>query len=178
MGCAVQICPPYLSYYHLCKCHRMAPELFALRPSYTPASDIYALGQVLFEVAARALPFSGVASQQLVPTFVLQGERDTIPPDVPVQYADLITQCWATAARERPSAEQVCEVLEKLVVEFAQGEEVSQPLKRSSIAGESVGVDVGDVHVGGVDSASPFRTGFATLKAPNTVISQLSFDLL
>jgi NIMA (never in mitosis gene a)-related kinase len=43
----------------------MSPELMASRP-YTYASDVWALGCVLYEVAARQTPFFAPALAQLV----------------------------------------------------------------------------------------------------------------
>ena len=72
----------------------MAPELFQLKPVYSPASDMYGYGTMLWELAARAIPFAQVASIALVGTFVVQGSREDIPADTPAAFLSLIARSW------------------------------------------------------------------------------------
>jgi serine/threonine protein kinase len=92
----------------------MAPELLSRRPVYSAASDVYSLGCVFYELATRQIPFAAAASPSLVMQWVLQGERDDVPDDVPQPFADLIRDCWQQDAAKRPAAlaaAQACDAL-------------------------------------------------------------------
>ncbi|KAG0250836.1 copper transport protein ctr1 [Actinomortierella ambigua] len=86
----------------------MAPELFALRPEYSTKSDMYALGMVMWEMAANStMPFQRQADNQTVMIFVKSGEREELPCDTPVEYRKWVERCWAQNPLERPEASQM-----------------------------------------------------------------------
>jgi len=89
----------------------MAPELFERTGKYTQKSDIYSLGMVFWEIAARALPFADVDDPTRVPPLVMRGERETIPQDCPKKFSSLIKSCWKGKPEERPSADAVVQYL-------------------------------------------------------------------
>ncbi len=95
----------------------MAPELFARRAIFGKASDVYSYAVVLWELAARAVPFSDAHDPSLIPMWVERGEREDIPKETPPSMAALIEKCWVQRAEDRPSAEAVVEVLQELNVE-------------------------------------------------------------
>lgn len=73
----------------------MAPELFSLRPQYSVQSDIYSLGMVMWEIAARkTLPFENVLDNFIVMACVQSGDRETVPDDTPSDYAETVRRCW------------------------------------------------------------------------------------
>lgn len=80
-----------------------APELFRIKPAYSPAVDIYALGVVMWELLAREIPFAGV-NMFVIPGAVSAGERPTIPTEAPAVLAAIVSRCWAQNPNERPSA--------------------------------------------------------------------------
>ena len=84
----------------------MAPELFKRGgASCNEGTDIYALGWVLWEIAARQVPFESDvhADNDLIKDWIKDGERDTIPASTPPQYAALLTKCWQQRAEDRPA---------------------------------------------------------------------------
>jgi len=83
----------------------MAPELFGLRPAYSVASDSYAYGMVLWELASRATPYDGIALDE-IRAAVRGGEREALPAECPPEMVLLITKLWLQAPAERlaPSA--------------------------------------------------------------------------
>lgn len=89
----------------------MAPELFTRKTKLTPASDVYAYGMILWEIAARQIPFLDAPNQQIIPTWIKEGEREDIPEDCPKPYAQLIESCWKADPEERPTAAKVLEAL-------------------------------------------------------------------
>ena len=113
----------------------MAPELFfdaALADAGAPtqASDVYALGVLLWECLARALPYADVASIRnpaaQLPSLVLNGRRPTLellPEDTPAAVRALIEACWVAEPAARPTAAAVAAALE---AEVAKASEISQ----------------------------------------------------
>ncbi|KAF9150013.1 hypothetical protein DFQ26_001729, partial [Actinomortierella ambigua] len=81
-----------------------APELMSDCPRYSPASDIYALGMVLWEMAASCPdPFRDLDSMTIV-HHVCSGGRETIPDDTPQDLQHWIERCWHQNPSERPRA--------------------------------------------------------------------------
>ncbi|KAF9158462.1 hypothetical protein DFQ26_007630 [Actinomortierella ambigua] len=85
-----------------------APEVTGLRPHYTPKSDVYALGLVMWAMAAnRPEPFSDQQSTALVVDLVQRGDREEIPSDTPPAYQTWIERCWHQDPNQRPNAQEV-----------------------------------------------------------------------
>lgn len=84
----------------------MAPELFD-DGACSQASDVYATGIVLWEIAARKLPYEDKKNQVQMVRYVEKGGRETIPVDTPSKYAALITKCWAQRVEDRPAMSEV-----------------------------------------------------------------------
>eukprot|EP01042_Synura_sphagnicola_P036771 gene36771-biopygen26210 len=89
----------------------MAPELFYPRAVYTLKSDMYSLGWVLWELASRRLPFENATSNELIPIWAKEGEREDIPEDCPARLASVIKDCWHGDPTLRPEAEAVAALL-------------------------------------------------------------------
>ncbi|KAF9155608.1 hypothetical protein DFQ26_009676 [Actinomortierella ambigua] len=86
----------------------MAPELFTLTPKYSFKSDMYALGMVMWEMAANCtMPFKGQTDNHTVMTFVRAGSREKLPFDTPAEYRIWVTRCWAESPDERPEAREM-----------------------------------------------------------------------
>lgn len=94
----------------------MAPELFSMGAKYTELSDMYAFGMVLWEISSQKEPFQDMenANRDNVEAWAQNGKRQDIPSDTPKKLAQLITQCWAVRAAERPKALYVAQELETL----------------------------------------------------------------
>ncbi|KAF9955107.1 hypothetical protein BGZ72_004017 [Mortierella alpina] len=85
----------------------MAPELFRDSAQYTHKSDIYALGMVMWEMAAQSTqPYRGQPID-VVASSIRNGITEKIPKGTPDEYASCIQQCWRLAPEERPSAEHL-----------------------------------------------------------------------
>ncbi len=78
----------------------MAPEQFTQAPA-SFATDIYSTGMILWEIAARKIPYSHATNEYIVIAAKLSNTHETIPTDTPETYSALIKKCWKVS-EERP----------------------------------------------------------------------------
>jgi serine/threonine protein kinase len=85
----------------------MAPEMFAAKPDIVKATDIWALGVTIYELATGELPFCGQGG-----VMELHGAELPILPD---QYSkelnDLMKRCLAKDTWDRPTAQAIVDQL-------------------------------------------------------------------
>ncbi|KAF9151782.1 hypothetical protein DFQ26_001135, partial [Actinomortierella ambigua] len=86
----------------------LAPELLITnQPKYTTKSDMYALGCILWEMAANSTPpFVGL-DQTTFTDCVKVGKREEIPNETPDEYRLWIEQCWSHDPKSRPEAIEI-----------------------------------------------------------------------
>jgi len=101
----------------------MAPELFKRRSKFTNKADIYSLGVLFWEIAARKVPFADASTQEVLVEWVKDGETEDIPEDTPPAFGALIKSCWQKNPDERPDINQVAQRLTKL---FQAGQRVAK----------------------------------------------------
>jgi serine/threonine-protein kinase len=88
----------------------MSPEQIRDSAHVTPASDVYSLGIVLYELLAGTTPFGGAASTAAV--YVAHLSDEPVPllnrvPDAPAAYAALVMACLAKKPERRPDIERI-----------------------------------------------------------------------
>ena len=86
-----------------------APENFfeENNPDYgQPPADVYSLGMVGFELVARAPPWRGLNSGQVLEA-VRAGRRPQLPAGLDARLKGIIEDCWKQAPAARPSAVDV-----------------------------------------------------------------------
>lgn len=103
-----------------------APELLKLGVSkvlllHGPTSfsneavDIYSFGFVMWELATSHVPFDQYSCNEEIIPAVLSGKRPAIDPSsCSVEWAEIITRCWAQEPEDRPSASEIVSVLEEI----------------------------------------------------------------
>lgn len=95
----------------------MAPERFSSRPRPIPASDIWSLGAMMFELMTCTLPFgsTGGAAQRTIRKPGEQPEvQSTTTPEIKGDYSqelkNLVYQCISEEVKKRPTADKIEEI--------------------------------------------------------------------
>ena len=90
----------------------LAPEILLGQP-YSKPSDVYAIGIMMWELLTRRHPFDHLGSvmnevkvRQKVPSND-DDNRPPIPDDCPLDYRNLVTECWDGDPNARPTVPQV-----------------------------------------------------------------------
>jgi len=92
-----------------------APETFKGDP-HSPASDVYSLAILLYEVFTSKVPFEGEGAQRVAFQVSQEGRRPSVDDleqsDCPPSLVSVITQLWAQEPSERPSLPMLQQVLD------------------------------------------------------------------
>ncbi len=116
----------------------MAPEQ-AAGAEADPASDIYALGSVLFEMLTGRLPYKG---RNAIDVLIQKGARDAprvadVAPDVPDGLSEVIAACLSRRPEDRPKSMRVLEV------ELLRGLDSKPRPVKSAVAAALAGAGLG-----------------------------------
>eukprot|EP01113_Clastostelium_recurvatum_P000309 TRINITY_DN10136_c0_g1_i2.p1 TRINITY_DN10136_c0_g1~~TRINITY_DN10136_c0_g1_i2.p1 ORF type:complete len:1030 (-),score=276.47 TRINITY_DN10136_c0_g1_i2:80-3169(-) len=88
----------------------MAPESIMLQ-QYSKKSDVWSFGVVVWEILHRHAPYAGLSPVQAA-LGVTNGKLTlAIDAEVPKKYVDLMHACWRQDPNERPSFEEVLDML-------------------------------------------------------------------
>ncbi|KAG0250524.1 hypothetical protein DFQ27_009377, partial [Actinomortierella ambigua] len=89
----------------------MAPELFTASPKYSAKSDMYALGMVMWEMAANCtVPFQDQLDNVVIMAIVKRGEREVLPDNTPADYRQWVDRCWIHDPEKRPETSEMLPV--------------------------------------------------------------------
>ncbi|CAF0886905.1 unnamed protein product [Adineta steineri] len=94
-----------------------APELLKLGGKHTEASDVYAMGIVLWELATGCEPYADT-DVSMISDCVRQGQRMDIPSNVPSSFAKLISKAWAQEPQKRPSCLELLNAIKETTTEL------------------------------------------------------------
>ena len=94
-------------------------------PEIVKSGDVYAMGVVMYEVLTRRIPWTELkVDYARIEKAALTGQRPQFPDDLMKRwgnngsaqaYLDVIKKCWSQKPLERPSAQQVAAITEKLI---------------------------------------------------------------
>lgn len=112
-----------------------APELH-YNSVYQKASDVYSYAIMLWEIAARQIPFSCVETYDALVNKAMMGHQEAIPNDAPLQFKEAIESGRSFRALERPTAEEIVKYLKDLMENMVKSPlaGVNNNLQRGSIS--------------------------------------------
>ena len=93
----------------------ISPEVLK-NHEYTTKNDVYAFSMLLYEIVTGNEPFIGVNVYEIVYS-VIQGIR----PIIPEQCQDLISRCWSEDPDERPTFEEITNIIKENPQYFVTG---------------------------------------------------------
>ncbi|KAG0224134.1 hypothetical protein BGW42_005312 [Actinomortierella wolfii] len=87
----------------------IAPELFYKnKPPYSTKSDVYALGMIMWEMAANCTwPYKDQNNGGLIAVHVTKGGRERLPNNTPPKYREWVERCWHHDPNQRPHASEI-----------------------------------------------------------------------
>ncbi|KFM02736.1 Mixed lineage kinase domain-like, partial [Aptenodytes forsteri] len=93
----------------------IAPEnLQDINYPYKRPCEIYSFGIVLWEIATSKIPFEGCIPQEITEKICNHHYRDPVGEDCPADLRKVIDQCRAFDPSQRPSAEEIVDLLADL----------------------------------------------------------------
>ncbi|POG60778.1 kinase-like domain-containing protein [Rhizophagus irregularis DAOM 181602=DAOM 197198] len=78
----------------------IAPEVI-VKKKYTFAADIYSIGILMWEISSGQPPFNNKHDYDLA-IKIVKGMRPKIIPGTPLEYKELMEQCWDAKPTKRP----------------------------------------------------------------------------
>ncbi|GAX74889.1 hypothetical protein CEUSTIGMA_g2335.t1 [Chlamydomonas eustigma] len=158
----------------------MAPEVLMREPT-SPASDIYALGVTINELATAVVPFSdcikdnpevhtvlemGYGRQELAAAVCAEGLRPLMPKSCPPGFQQLLLSCWHLHPSARPSVSEVRAQLVTILESLSSWQQNKQPMD----------VDSPTLRLGGAEAELPC-TAFSEAELPCTAFSASTHDM-
>eukprot|EP00003_Mantamonas_plastica_P016877 TRINITY_DN2822_c2_g3_i1.p1 TRINITY_DN2822_c2_g3~~TRINITY_DN2822_c2_g3_i1.p1 ORF type:complete len:355 (+),score=138.19 TRINITY_DN2822_c2_g3_i1:39-1067(+) len=94
----------------------MSPELL-VGEKYDETTDVYSFAMVLWEMITGEVPFAGKNAMQIITKMVIDPTyREPLPEDLNNEIRQLVTECWAPNAENRPSFKEVFLRLDNMAV--------------------------------------------------------------
>ncbi|GBC48558.2 kinase-like domain-containing protein [Rhizophagus irregularis DAOM 181602=DAOM 197198] len=79
----------------------IAPEVISGKET-TFASDVYSIGMVMWEISSGRPPFINFENDYELALKIINGMRPKIIPGTPLEYKDMMKQCWDADPEKRP----------------------------------------------------------------------------
>jgi serine/threonine protein kinase len=79
----------------------IAPEVIA-KMEYSFASDVYSIGMLMWEISSGQPPFINFENDYYLAMNIINGMRPKIVPGTPLEYKELMKQCWDADPEKRP----------------------------------------------------------------------------
>jgi serine/threonine protein kinase len=102
---------------------------------YDKKSDIYSLGVLMWELTSGHPPFIDNETENLLEIHLISGHREKPIANTPIEYLDLYKSCWDPEPSERPSIDQVFNILGKLL--YAQIKQIIEPSELLNLVEEN-----------------------------------------
>ena len=128
----------------------VAPEILRGQ-NYTKASDIYSLGIIMYEVCSGLPPYYDISHNENLALKICHGLRPRFNIKVPQLIVNLIKRCLDANPLNRPTAEELQEILGKWISELnneqteiqkqiEEADKINKNLKTSNLSSTSTGL--------------------------------------
>ncbi|PKY25038.1 kinase-like protein, partial [Rhizophagus irregularis] len=107
----------------------IAPEVIVGR-EYTFASDIYSIAILMWEISSGQTPFINYEHENDIVMNIINGIRPKIVPGTPLEYKNLMKECWDADPLKRPDAITLEEKMQKINLDY---QNMSNKLFKSEI---------------------------------------------
>ena len=105
----------------------MAPEVITNGTRIRPPSDIFSFGVVLWELLTGLVPWQSCTAMHIVYQVACSASRPPLPskpmPSVPLDYINLIEECWMQSPENRPKCAAVVQRLRDMLRDVEQKRE-------------------------------------------------------
>ncbi|KAG0223314.1 hypothetical protein BGW42_005987 [Actinomortierella wolfii] len=96
----------------------MAPEF-----RYSAMADVYALGMVMWEMAANCnKPYKDCEDAQMIAALIRDGVCEELPDDTPEEYRRWVEKCWQYDPTSRPQARDVVLIMASPDLQYSESE--------------------------------------------------------
>ncbi|GES75179.1 kinase-like domain-containing protein [Rhizophagus clarus] len=111
----------------------IAPEVIAGKEA-TFKSDIYSIAMLMWEISSGQPPFNNYKHDYYLATNIVNGIRPKIVPGTPVEYKNLMIQCWDANPLNRPDIEKLRDDIRELNLCYQKNSnELNQPKENDII---------------------------------------------
>jgi serine/threonine protein kinase len=116
-----------------------APEVFSGKRDlhYSRKVDVFSFGIILWEIWLRRIPFQDLTEP--VVDVIGRGERPpiSIHDNIPLEYVNLMKNCWSQAPEDRPLFEEVLQKLEEEIEKL--GSVTDEPISKYGLGSSGSG---------------------------------------
>jgi serine/threonine protein kinase len=113
----------------------IAPEVI-VGSGYTFASDIYSIAMLMWEISSGQSPFINYEHENEIVMNIINGVRPKIVPETPLEYKNLMKECWDADPLKRPNADALEKKMKKIHLYYQNmSDELSQS-KTSDISSD------------------------------------------
>jgi serine/threonine protein kinase len=91
----------------------VAPEVIVGK-GYTFKSVIYSIAILMWEISSGQLPFINYEHDYRLATNIINGIRPKIVPETPLEYKNLMEQCWDVDPSKRPDIQVLWKKMEEI----------------------------------------------------------------
>ncbi|POG61554.1 kinase-like domain-containing protein [Rhizophagus irregularis DAOM 181602=DAOM 197198] len=90
----------------------IAPEVIVGR-EYTFSSDIYSIAILMWEISSGQTPFINYEHENDIVMNIINGIRPKIVPETPLEYKNLMKECWDAGPLKRPDVHALWERMKR-----------------------------------------------------------------
>jgi serine/threonine protein kinase len=95
----------------------IAPEVI-IGKEYTFKSDIYSIAILMWEISSGKPPFNNYEHDYYLAINIVNGIRPRIIPETPLEYKDLMIQCWDADPLKRPDINTLLNKIGKIYKKY------------------------------------------------------------